>query len=256
MHHFSQTSPRACQLLTGVSRRARNSNYPLLLILLWVKFLSLKTFSLWDRTCKWGAGWCKEILLAVIIPLIESAGQNRASILWDPRQLANWKGAVRQSSLGVHLQIIAGAFRSSLIYLYHYCSPGGVLYCSNKYLFVQRRKGSVLDHFKITKKTPLILNLWFVRCLMCAWPRGLAVTSDPVSLDPLLSIPSPAWSDIYYHPAMPSDADIDYPEMMGEMVIIIIFTSIFHNNVIKISSSCGKFSNPIKHVKVTWIFNR
>ena len=65
------------------------------------------------------------------------------------------------------------------------------------------------------------------------------MTSDPVSLDPLLSIPSPAWSDIYYHPAMPSDADIDYPEMMGEMVIIIIFTSIFHN-VIKISSNCGK----------------
>ena len=63
------------------------------------------------------------------------------------------------------------------------------------------------------------------------------MTSDLVSLDPLLSIPSPAWSDIYYHPAMPSDADIDYPEMMGEMVIII--TSIFHNNVIKISSNCG-----------------
>ena len=39
------------------------------------------------------------------------------------------------------------------------------------------------------------------------------------------------------------------------MVIIIIFTSIFHNNVIKISSSCGKFSNPIKHVKVTGIFD-
>ena len=34
----------------------------------------------------------------------------------------------------------------------------------------------------------------------------------------LLSIPHPAWSDIYYHPALPSDADIDYPEikMMAE----------------------------------------
>ena len=44
----------------------------------------------------------------------------------------------------------------------------------------------------------------------------------------LLSILSSAWSDIYYHPVLPSDADIDYPEMMGECwIIIIIFTSIF-----------------------------
>ena len=48
----------------------------------------------------------------------------------------------------------------------------------------------------------------------CVTPE--LVTSDLPSLDPLLSIPSPAWSDIYYHPALPSDADIDYSEMMGE----------------------------------------
>lgn len=49
---------------------------------------------------------------------------------------------------------------------------------------------------------------------MCVTP--VPVTSDLVSLDPLLSILSPARSDIYYHPALPSDADIDYPEMMAE----------------------------------------
>ena len=49
----------------------------------------------------------QEILLLLIIPLIESAGQDRASILRDVRQPANWEGAVRQYSrlfiLFIHL---------------------------------------------------------------------------------------------------------------------------------------------------------
>ena len=122
--------------------------------------LHYKLFYLWERTCEWG-GWCKEILLAVIIPLIESAGQDRASILRDLRKLADWKGAMRQSSLGVHLQISSWRLEAHYCICIFYCSPGSVLSPSIKYLFllfVQRRKNSVIDHFNIIRKKKSTLN--------------------------------------------------------------------------------------------------